>query len=325
LLVDGIIGSVGSVLSFFPMLVIFFAVLAVLEDVGYMARAAYVMDRFMHLMGLHGKSFLPLFLGFGCNVPAVMGCRVIESKRARLLTILLSPLVPCSGRMAAIAFLTPAFFASPTIVSWVLIVVNLAVLALLGLALNKLVLRGERVAFIMELPLYHLPNWRTIGLTVWQRLLSFVQKAATVILLASIITWALSTLPTGNVETSWLAAFGRGLEPIGRWMGLDWRMMVALLSGFVAKENVVATLGVLFGVGEDGAGLTSLLHNVLSPAAGLAFLVVQMLFIPCVGTVGAIRQETSSWRWTVFSILLLLFISLLGGMLAYQTVNWLIP
>ncbi len=325
LLVEGIIGSVGSVLSFFPILLIFFAVLAVLEDVGYMARAAYVMDRFMHLMGLHGKSFLPLFLGFGCNVPAVMGCRVIESKRARLLTILLSPLVPCSGRMAAIAFLAPAFSATPTIVSWVLLVVNLTVLALLGLLLNKLVLKGERVAFIMELPLYHLPNWRTIGLTVWQRLLSFVQKAATVILLASIITWTLSTLPSGNIETSWLAAIGRVLEPIGRWMGLDWRMMVALLSGFVAKENVVATLGVLFGMGEDGAGLTSLLRNVLSPAAGLAFLVVQMLFVPCVGTVGAIQQETDSWRWTVLSILLLLLISVLGGVLTFRTMNWLIP
>jgi ferrous iron transport protein B len=324
LLVDGIIGSVGSVLSFFPILLIFFAALAVLEDVGYMARAAYVMDRFMHLMGLHGKSFLPLFLGFGCNVPAVMGCRVIESKRARLLTILLSPLVPCSGRMAAVAFLAPVFFATPTIVSWLLLVINLTVLALLGLLLNKLVLRGERVAFIMELPLYHLPNWRTIGLTVWQRLVSFVQKAATVILIASIITWALSTLPSGNIETSWLAAIGRVLEPIGRLMGLDWRMMVALLSGFVAKENVVATLGVLFGMGEDGVGLTSLLRNLLSPAAGLAFLVIQMLFVPCVGTVGAIRQETNSWRWTVFSIILLLFISVLGGMLTFQIMSWLV-
>jgi ferrous iron transport protein B len=324
LLVDGIIGSVGSVLSFFPILLIFFAMLTVLEDVGYMARAAYVMDRFMHLMGLHGKSFLPLFLGFGCNVPAVMGCRVIESKRARLLTILLSPLVPCSARMAAVAFLAPAFFVTPTIVSWALVAINLIVLALLGLLLNKFVLRGEQVAFIMELPLYHLPNWRTIGLTVWQRLLSFVQKAATIILVASVITWALSTLPAGNIETSWLAAAGRALEPIGKFMGLDWRMMVALLSGFVAKENVVATLSLLFGTMENGAGLTTLLRNHLSPAAGLAFLVIQMLFIPCVGTVGAVRQETNSWRWTVFSIALLLLISLLGGMLTFQIMNWLV-
>jgi ferrous iron transport protein B len=257
-------------------------------------------------------------------VPAVVGCRVIESKRPRLLTILLSPLVPCSGRMATVAFLAPAFFAKPTIVSWVLLAINLTVLALLGLLLNKFVLRGEGAAFIMELPLYHLPNWRVIGLTVWQRLLSFVQKAATVILIASVITWTLSTLPTGNIETSWLAAVGRVLEPLGRLMGLDWRMMLALFSGFVAKENVVATLSVLFGTSENEAGLISLLRNRLSPAAGLAFLVIQMLFIPCVGTVGAVRQETNSWRWTVFSIILLLLIAVLGGMLTFQIMNWVV-
>ncbi|MGB9879129.1 MAG: ferrous iron transport protein B, partial [Anaerolineae bacterium] len=165
LVVDGIIGGVGTVLTFFPILIIFFAVLGILEDIGYMARGAYVMDRFMHMMGLHGKSFLPLFLGFGCNVPAVLGSRVIESERGRLLTILLSPLVPCTARMAVVAFLTPIFFTSPTVVSWGLITVNLTVLAILGILMNRLIFKGEPIAFIMELPLYHLPNWRTIALT----------------------------------------------------------------------------------------------------------------------------------------------------------------
>jgi ferrous iron transport protein B len=318
LVVDGIIGGVGTVLTFFPILLIFFAVMGILEDIGYMARGAYVMDRFMHMMGLHGKSFLPLFLGFGCNVPAVLGSRVIESERGRLLTILLAPLVPCTARMAVVAFLAPVFFTAPTLVSWGLLTINLIVLALLGVLLHKFVLKGEHIAFIMELPLYHLPNWRTIALTVWQRLLSFLTKAGTIILIASVVIWALSTLPHGDIETSLLAAFGRLLEPVGQLMGLDWHMMVALLSGFVAKENAVATLGVLFATEGNGAGLAAILPTILTPAAALAFLVVEMLFIPCIATLSAIRQETNSWRWTLFSVLLLFLVSLAGGLLTYQ-------
>ncbi|UCC77960.1 MAG: ferrous iron transport protein B [Anaerolineales bacterium] len=318
LLVDGVIGGVGAVLTFFPILVIFFAVLGILEDIGYMARAAYVMDRFMHLMGLHGKSFLPLFLGFGCNVPAVMGTRVIESQRARLLTIIVSPLVPCTARMGVIAFLAPAFFAAPAIVSWALLATNLAVLVGSGLLLNRFILKGEQVAFIMELPLYHLPNWHTIAITVWHRLLSFLRRAGTVILAVSIVIWMLSTFPGGDPETSVLASVGRLVEPVGMWMGLDWRMMLALISSFVAKENAVATMGVLFGVGESGAGLPAILRNTLSPSAGLAFLVTQMLFVPCVSTVATIKQESDSWGWTLFSVLFLLVVSLAGGVVAYQ-------
>jgi ferrous iron transport protein B len=318
LVVDGVINGVGVVFSFFPILLIFFAVLGVLEDVGYMARAAFVMDRFMHVMGLHGKSFLPLFLGFGCNVPAVMGARVIESERARLLTILVSPLVPCTARMAVIAFLAPVFFRAPIIVSWGLLVMSLGVLALSGLLINKVVLKGEHVAFIMELPLYHLPNWRTIALIIWQRLGSFIHRAGTVILTVSVVIWLLSTLPSGDIESSLMATLGRLLEPVGELMGLDWRMMVALLSSFIAKENAVATLGVLFGAGENGAGLATILRSTLSPGAALAFLVVEMLFIPCVATVSAIKQEANSWRWAVFSVVFLLLVSLTGGVATYQ-------
>ena len=313
LVVDGAIGGVGAVLTFLPILVIFFAVMAVLEDAGYMARAAYVMDGFMHLMGLHGKSFLPLFLGFGCNVPAVLGTRVIESRRARLLTILLAPLVPCTARMAVIAFLAPAFFGSAaTLVSWGLLLLALAVLALSGVLINKTLFRGRRAAFIMELPLYHLPNWHTIGLLVWQRSLAFVKKAGTLILAVSVVVWALSVLPGGKVETSFLARLGRWLEPAGRWMGFDWRLVVALLTGFIAKENSIATLGVLFGTGA-GAGLAATLAATYPAATGLAFLVVQMLFVPCVATVAVIRQETGGWRWTLFSLGFLLVVSWAAG------------
>ena len=319
LLADGVIGGAGMVITFLPILVIFFAALGFLEDVGYMARAAYVMDRFMHLMGLHGKSFLPLFLGFGCNVPAVMGARVVEGQKARLLTILVAPLVPCTARMAVVAVLAPIFFGPhAALVSWGLVGLSLVMLAIVGIALHELVLGGEHVAFIMELPLYHLPNARTIGLSVLQRTVAFLRKAGSIILVVSVIVWALSTLPGGEIESSYLAAIGRLLAPLGALMGLGWQMMVALLTSFVAKENTIATLGVLYSAGEEGARLAKVLAGVLKPAAALAFMAVQMLFIPCVATVATVRQETASWRWTAFSVALLLVVSFTVGIVIYQ-------
>jgi len=309
LVVDGVVGGAGTVVTFLPILVIFFAVLSLLEDMGYMARAAYVMDRFMHLMGLHGKSFLPLFLGFGCNVPAVMGARVIESPRARLLTIFLAPLIPCAARMTVVAFLTPAFFGSAaTFVSWGLVVLSLVVLAVSGVVINRVAFKGERAAFIMELPLYHFPNWRTIGLLVWQRSLAFLKKAGTIILVISAVVWVLSVLPGGDIESSFLARLGRLLEPVGLLTGFDWRLMVALLTSFIAKENSIAVLGVLFEAGE-GAGLAEMLAAAFPAATALAFLVVQMLFVPCVAVVGVIRQEAGSWKWTLFNLGFLLLVS----------------
>ncbi len=319
LLADGVIAGAGTVITFLPILVIFFAALGLLEDVGYMARAAYVMDRFMHLMGLHGKSFLPLFLGFGCNVPAVMGTRIIDSPRARLLTILVAPLVPCTARMAVVAVLAPLFFGrAAALVSWGLVGLSLALLAVVGMLLHELVLGGEHVAFIMELPLYHVPNARTIGLSVWQRMVAFLKKAGSIILAVSVVVWALSALPGGDIESSYLAQIGRLLAPLGALMGLGWQMMVALLTSFVAKENTIATLGILYGAGEEGRGLGQAVAGVLTPAAALAFLAVQVLFIPCVATVAVVRQETGSWRWTSFSVALLLVVSFAVGIAIYQ-------
>jgi ferrous iron transport protein B len=318
LVIDGALGGVGTVLTFLPILLIFFAILGFLEDTGYMARAAYVMDRFMHLMGLHGKSFLPLFLGFGCSVPAVMGARVIESRRARLLTTMLAPLIPCAARMTVVAFLAPGFFGrSAALVSWALVMLNVVVLAIAGVLLSRTVFKGERAGFIMELPLYHAPNWHTIGLTVWQHGVAFLKKAGSIILVISVLVWALSAFPSGDIESSVLADIGRLLEPVGRWMGFDWRLMVALLASLVAKENSIATLGVLFGASE-AAGLAELMARSYALPAGLAFLVVQMLFIPCAASVAVIRQETASYRWALFNVALLLGISLLMGTVTYQ-------
>jgi ferrous iron transport protein B len=323
LIVDGLIGGGGTVLSFLPILVIFFILLGILEDVGYLARAAYVMDRFMHWMGLHGKSFIPLFLGFGCNVPAVMGARIIEDYRARLLTILLAPLVPCTARLAVVAFLAPAFFGRAAIfVTWGLIAVNIVILALTGMLVNGWVFKGGHMAFIMEMPLYHMPNARTIGLSVWQNTLAFIKKAGTIILVMSAVIWSLSTLPNGDVEHSLLANFGLWLEPVGRLMGLaDWRLIVALLTSFIAKENTIATLGILYSADGTGLALAQRVAGTLTMAGAMAFLVVQMTFIPCAATIAIIKQETGGWKWAVLSGGILLVISLLAGMTTYWLVS----
>lgn len=301
------------VVTFLPILAIFFVTLGFLEDTGYMARAAFVTDRVMHVMGLHGKSFMPLLLGFGCNVPAVLGTRILDSGRARLLTILLAPLVPCAARLAVASVLAAALFGEAAgIVVWSLVALNLLVLVGLGVLFNRFLGKSEDSVFIMELPLYHLPNVRTIALYVWQNIVAFLQKAGSVILVASVIVWLLSYLPSGgDVTQSYMAAIGRALEPLGRLMGLPWPVLVALLTSFVAKENTIATLGVLYG------DFQAALASALSGPSALALLVVEMLFVPCVATVAAMKQETS-WKWAAAGVGLLLVISLVAGILVYQ-------
>ncbi len=320
LLADGVLGGAGLVLTFLPILVVFFAALAILEETGYLARAAYVTDRFMHVLGLHGRSFLPLFLGFGCNVPAVMGSRVISSKSGRLLTILLAPLVPCSARFTVLAFLVPVFFARYSIVvALALVMGNLVVLAVVGVVLSRTLFRGQQATFIMELPLYRAPDRRALARFVWNNTWAFMRQAGGLILALSALVWALSYFPGGNLEQSWLADFGHLLAPIGHLLGLDWRMLVALLTSFIAKENAIATLGILYGAGSKGVGLTGMLAAHVAPASALSFLVATMLFIPCAATVAAIQQEIHDWRWTLFGVVLLLVIALGAATLVYQT------
>ncbi len=323
LVTDGILGGAGTVLTFFPILAVFFFIMAVLEDSGYLARAAFVMDRFMHAIGLHGKSFLPLFLGFGCNVPAVLGTRILESPTSRLLTILLIPLVPCSARWGVLTFLAPVFFGRQAPwVAWGLVAFNLLLLMGVGLALSRTLLRGGREAFIMELPLYHWPVWRNVALAVWYHCLEFLKRAGGIILVMAVVIWILSHYPGSGVENIWLAAFGRALAPLGAFMGMDWRLLVALLTGFVAKENVVATLGVLYH--SEGAGLRQALAETVSLPTALAFLVVTMVYIPCLATVIVIRQETGSWRWTLFDMALTLTLAFgLGVAIYHLAAGWL--
>lgn len=317
LLANGILSGVGIVMTFIPILMLFFAAWAFMEDVGYMARAAFVTDRFMHLLGLHGKSVLPLALGFGCNVPAILGTRIIDSQRSRLLTIILAPLVPCTARMAVVTLIAAAFFGNQAIfVSIGLVIFSLIMLITTGLIMNRFVVGGEDSALLMELPLYHLPNPRTIGMVTWQNTMAFIKRAGTIILAVSIIIWILSVVPHGDINTSILSQIGKLLEPVGRLMGLNWQMMVALLSSFIAKENTIATLGTL--LSGQGTGLAQQLRTVLTPASALAFLVVQVLFIPCIATVAAIRHETKAWRWPIITIVYQFLLSFSIAILVFQ-------
>jgi ferrous iron transport protein B len=317
LLANGIVSGVGIVLTFIPILMLFFAAWAFMEDVGYTARAAFVTDRFMHLLGLHGKSVLPLVLGFGCNVPSILGTRIIDSPRSRLLTIIVAPLVPCTGRMAVITLIAAAFFGSAAIfVSIGIIIFSLLMMILTGLIMNRFVVGGEDNALLMELPLYHLPNPRIIGMVTWQNTMAFVKRAGTIILVVSLVIWFLSYVPNGDINTSYLADIGKFLEPLGKLMGFNWQAMVALLSSFIAKENTIATLGTLLGGG--GTALAAQLKTILTPVAALAFLAVQVLFIPCIATVAAIRQETKSWRWPLFTIGYQLVLSFTVGIIIFQ-------
>jgi len=321
LLIGGVIGGVGSVLTFLPILLIFFATLALLEDVGYMARAAFVMDRFMHLVGLHGKSFIPMCIGFGCNVPAIMSVRIIESKKARLLTMLLTPFVPCTARLAVLTFVAAAVFAADaTLVVWSLVTLNILVLGAVGMVVHNFFMKEEPTPFIMELPLYHRPDPNTIGHVVWWRTVAFVRKAGTIILTMSILVWLLAYFPDGRTETSILAWIGHLLEPLGLPLGLDWKMVTALITSVVAKENAIATLGVLYGVG--GQGLLKVLPAVMGHAPALAFLTVLMLFVPCAATIAVMKREMADRRWFVTSLVLTLVVSYLVGLAAYRIAIW---
>jgi len=312
-LASGILGGLGMVLTFLPILAIFYLALGFLEDTGYMARAAYLTDRFMHMMGLHGKSFMPIMLGFGCNVPAVLGTRIIESKKARIQTALLVPFIPCTARLAVVSILAPIFFGPAAFwVTWGLVGANLVILSVLGFILHRLAFEDEHVAFIMELPLYHLPNLKTIGIYVWHNLFGFLRKAGSVILVASLLVWSFSYFPTGIIATSYLGVFGHWLEPVSALLGLPWQVFIAIFTSFAAKENTIATLAVLYG------NINAVLPTVITSSAALGLLAFQMLFVPCAGTIAAIKQETMSVKWAAFSLAIMLFLSFGVAIAIYQ-------
>ena len=281
--------------------------LSILEDSGYLARAAFVVDRAMYKLGLHGKSFIPMLLGFGCNIPGIMATRTIDKEEDRILTILVNPLISCSARLPVYVFIGGAVlggYAAAGVYSMYLLGIGLAVL--MALLFRKAIpyFRGKPSVFILELPMYAMPTLRSILTHMWERGVIFLKKAGTIILLATVVIWFLSAYPWESVhagsepciEASYIGAFGHIIEPIFRPLGFDWRAAIALFFGFVAKEVVVDTFGVL------GLGGAEELRQVFTPVTGLAFMVFTLIYIPCLATIGIIYRETNSWKWTIFTV-----------------------
>ena len=323
LIVDGIFAGVGSVLSFLPIIVTLFFFLSILEDTGYMARVAFVMDRLLRKIGLSGRSFVPMLIGFGCTVPAIMATRTVSSDRDRKMTILLTPYMSCSAKIPIYAVFSAAFFPKYAAVVMIgLYVTGILLGILLALVLKNTAFRGQPVPFVMELPNYRMPSARSVGLLLWEKARDFLERAFTVIFLATIIIWFLQTFDAKlNVVTdsadSLLAMVGQFISGIFKPLGFDdWRVATALSSGFTAKEAVVSTLGVL--LGTNVAALGSVLGSLFTPLSALSFLVFTLLYTPCVAAVAAIRRELRSF-WKMLGVVILQCgVAWLAGMLVYR-------
>lgn len=316
--IDGLWAGFSTVAGFFPLIAVFFTAFATLEDSGYLARAAFVVDRFMGAIGLHGRSFLPLLMGFGCNVPAVMATRIIEHRSDRLLTILINPLMVCQARLVLFVFFAGTFFSGwrATVVMLSLYALSLALVLGISLVFKQTLFPGEPAPFIMELPPYHRPIVRNVLSHAWRATKGFLQRAGGLITIMTGVIWLFTHLPPGPVEHSVAGMVGHALAPIGRPMGLDWRLLVSLLGGFLAKEGAIATLAVLFGVGEEGLG--GALRHSLTPLMAYSFMVVSLVYIPCFSTIVAIWRETFSWRWTTFATAYGLVLAFLLGTAVFQ-------
>ena len=295
MLIDGVIGGVGSVIVFLPQILILYFFISLMEDSGYMARAAFIMDRLMHKMGLHGKSFIPLVMGFGCNVPAVMATRTVESRRSRLITMLVLPFMSCSARLPIYIMITGIFFASQyqSVVMISLYAVGILMAGIVSNVLSRFVFKGEDTPFVMELPPYRWPTAKAICRHTWEKGKEYLKKMGGVILVASIIVWALGYYgPTGvapSLGESFIGRMGQAIEPLFALQGFNWQLDVSLIAGVGAKEIVASTMGVLGGF----EGITVL--------SAYAYLLFVLLYFPCLATLVAIKNETGKWRWAVIS------------------------
>ncbi len=295
MLVDGVIGGVGAVIVFLPQILILYFFISFMEDSGYMARAAFIMDRLMHGMGLHGKSFIPLVMGFGCNVPAVIATRTIESRRSRLITMLILPFMSCSARLPIYIMIIGTFFATEY-QSWVMLslyVVGILAAVLVSKLFSTFVIKGEDTPFVMELPPYRWPTPKAIGRHTWDKGKEYLKKMGGIILVASIIVWALGYYGPGGVASSmdhsYIGLMGQMIAPLFAPQGFTWQLDVSLLAGVGAKEIVASTIGVLGGLEQ------------VTPLVAYSYLLFVLLYFPCVATVAAIRHETGSWRWACFA------------------------
>ena len=323
LLADGIIGGLGSVLIFIPPIFLLFIAIAVLEDCGYMARGAFVMDRLMHKIGLHGRSFIPMILGFGCNIPGIMACRTIENPKDRLTTILINPFMSCGARLPIFVLLAAAFFtANQGLVVFSMYIIGIIVAIIMALILRKSILRGPSGHFVMELPPYRLPTIIGVLVHMWERGRLFLIKAGTIIFGVVVVVWLLSSLPWG-VEyasaESWIGQIGSFIAPIFAPAGFgQWQAAVSLLFGFLAKEVVVGTMGAIFAVEEGILGGAIAAQLGWTPLVAFAFMVFCLLYVPCVAAIGVIRGETNSWKWAGFAALYTTVVAWIAATLIFQ-------
>ena len=303
---DGIIGGVGGVLTFLPIIILMFLFLSILEDCGYLARAAFTLDKLMHkIVGLHGKAFIPMILGFGCGVPAIMATRTMENEGDRMLAMMLVPFMSCTARLPIYAIFIAAFFAKDQgTMLLVIYVLGIVVALIVAAILKRTMFKGLSTPFVMELPTYKVPSLKGILLHTWEKVKGFLRKAGTIILACSIVLWALSTFPLGveyGSAESLLGMIGSFIAPIFAPLGFGtWQAAVAIIAGLAAKEVVVATFGTLAGMEEDDEeGITSLVHDTFTPLSAFSFMAFTLLYTPCFAAIGAIKQETNSYKWAL--------------------------
>ena len=339
MLADGVIAGVGSVIVFLPQILILYAFISFMEDSGYMARAAFIMDKLMHKMGLHGKSFIPLIMGFGCNVPAVMATRTIESRRSRLVTILVLPLMSCSARLPIYIMITGTFFAAKyqSLVMLSLYAIGIILAVLMSRLFSSRILKGDDTPFVMELPPYRFPTAKAMARHTWEKGRQYLKKMGGIILVASVIVWALGYFPhddslgqQAQQEQSYIGRIGKAIEPAFRAQGFDWKLDVSLIAGVGAKEIVASTMGVLYADDETVADDTSdspekydvlrqkMQADGITPLTAFSYLLFVLIYFPCIATIAAIKGETGSWRWAAFAAVYTTVLAWLVSAAVYQ-------
>jgi ferrous iron transport protein B len=341
LISDGIINGVGGVIVFLPNIMILYAFISFMEDSGYMARAAFIMDRIMHKMGLHGKSFIPMVMGFGCNIPAIMATRTIEDHKSRLITMLIIPLMSCSARLPIYMILIAAFFPSnAALILLGLYMLGILVSIIMAKLFSKFFVKGESSPFVMELPPYRMPTGKAVCRHTWEKGKQYLKKMGTVILLASIIVWFLSYYPNhdkySNVaeqqENSYIGKMGKAIEPVIKPCGFDWKQGVSIIAGTAAKEIVASTMGVLYSSETDAAqykdadlddaGTSSRLSAVIAkhitPLSAIAFMVFVLLYMPCIPGIVTIKGESGRWKWAGFVVAYTTILAWISSFVIYQ-------
>jgi len=321
LVVNGIISGLGTVISFIPNIILMFLMLAILENSGYLARVAVIMDSLMKKIGLHGKSFIPMILGFGCGVPAIMASRTLENERTKKLTMLLTPFMSCSARLPVYVLFTTAFFAQyQGLILFSIYLLGILIALLVGWILRKTAFKGEETAFIIEMPEYHSPRVRDVLLSMWDNAKEFLSRAGIIIFPAILFVWLLASIPFG-IEycspDSVLGMIGTAIAPVFAPLGFGFvEAAVAIIMGILAKEVVIGTLGTLFSCGEDG--LVSVLPTIFTPLSALSFMIFVLLYIPCLASLFTIKKESHSWSFTILAGIMYLLIAWIISFIVYQ-------